>query len=52
MWNYQYQEENRRIGYAIIFLLFSLCLIQVSNNIESLFPKPQDNFSSFIYQDN
>lgn len=49
MWNYD-REENRRIGYAIIFLLFSLCLLQVKNNLESLFPEPQDSFFSLVYE--
>lgn len=51
MLNYYYQEENHRIGYAIIFLLFALCLAQVFSNVQSLFPQPERNIS-VVYEDN
>ena len=44
MFNF-YQEENRQLNYAIVFLLFALCLLQVSNNVQSLFPRPDSSFS-------
>lgn len=50
---FEFYDEFRRLGYAIIFLLFALCLLEVKNGIESInFPQPNDSVFMWHEQKN